>query len=169
MSGFRIYFCEKWGALTPLGCSAPPSCWLSLPGGLGEKTIKLQERMDSDKYSLLGKAKTACASRANQGIHLMILTGRQLSATPRKAGLIMCYGFMGRQMQTQIYLFLILYPSFHCSAWQYTVSDLSLVWVYCPDSVPPPSSKIQNLASCEILQRKFTLFHPKLSHLAMRY
>lgn len=124
--------------------------------------------MDWDKYSLLGKAKAACASTANQGIHLMLLTGRQLSSHSQKSRAHHVLWFCGKtnansdiplsHSSSQLSLF---------SMTEYSMGPffgLGMMYWFCS----LPSSKILNLAPSKILQRKFTLFHPKLSHFAMR-
>lgn len=66
---------------------------LSLAVGWAE----LWEPVGRDKAGLLGKAKAAPTSKAKQGVHLLLPTGRQVLATSRKAGLVTSKGYLGRQ------------------------------------------------------------------------
>lgn len=60
------------------------------PGGMGERMgkVNVRELTGLDKDNSVSKANAMCASKANQGIHLLLPSADRCSAISRRAGLI---------------------------------------------------------------------------------
>lgn len=83
--------------LSLAGSSTLHSCpWPRVGERVGKAEVK--KPVGWDKGCSLGKAKAAHAGKAEQGTHLLLPFGRQVFSTSGRARLIVCDGFLGRQM-----------------------------------------------------------------------
>ena len=113
----------------------------STPGGMGERIrrVKVRKLMGWDKDSLIGKAKAVRTSKAKQGIHLLLPTGRQVLSHLQgsRAPSHVTVTWEDKHQYSECPPLPPPSPSFIHWVWYHMAQNIPLVgWITCPSCVP---------------------------------